>query len=435
MWYDPYRPHPRHHKAATAGAAKQTEHVSKDPFGSIPKGQLQIIISINQEQLHLYSDGTEIMHVPVATGLPGHPTPMGAFSIIQKDRYHHSNIYSGAPMPFMQRITWSGVAMHEGVSLGHPASHGCIRMPHDFAARLFQLTKGGERVFIARNELRLVPFADAHLFVHKDPASAAIADPVKTAQTVDTNTKSDAVDPPVSASDPVKADAKTDAKSDSNADTTGAAGDTAQPAAAATNTLVPAAANVPAAGNILRGTADMTAPITAPDEIVPVPLPKPARLAEMSAASNAPIAVFVSRKEKKIFVRQHHTPILAAPITIAHPEQPLGSHVFTAMGYQDDTNTTLRWNVVTLAGETQRTVRTVESGSGRHGRRVREERVETVEAPAPTSPADALARLDIPQDVVQQISELMVPGSSLTISDLGLGPETGEGTDFIVLTH
>ena len=68
--------------------------------------------------------------------MPGHLTPLGVFSVIERDRYHHSNIYDNAPMPYMERITWSGVALHEGVGLGHQASHGCIRMPHDFAARL-----------------------------------------------------------------------------------------------------------------------------------------------------------------------------------------------------------------------------------------------------------------------------------------------------------
>ena len=99
--------------------------------------------------------------------MPGHPTPMGVFSIIEKDRYHHSNIYSGAPMPFMQRITWSGVAMHEGVLPGYPASHGCIRLSHDFAQKLWPVTKLGVRVIVARHEVVPVEFKHAKLFVPK----------------------------------------------------------------------------------------------------------------------------------------------------------------------------------------------------------------------------------------------------------------------------
>ena len=90
-----------------------------------------------------------------------------------KEFLHHSNIYSGAPMPFMQRITWSGVAMHEGVNLGHPASHGCIRMSHDFATRLWVLTRLGARVIIARPELRPEDFSDPRLFVQRDPRACA----------------------------------------------------------------------------------------------------------------------------------------------------------------------------------------------------------------------------------------------------------------------
>ena len=146
---------------------KEAAHVPKDPFDSMPKGPLQIIISINQQRLHLYSDGAHVTDAMIASGMPGHATPMGVFSVIEKDRYHRSNIYSSAPMPYMQRITWSGVAMHEGVGLGHPASHGCIRMPHEFAARLFLLHSIGARVIIARPELKLAEIADPHLFVHK----------------------------------------------------------------------------------------------------------------------------------------------------------------------------------------------------------------------------------------------------------------------------
>src|SRR5262249_57571081 len=72
----------------------------------------------------------------VSTGMPGYRTPTGVFSVLQKRRYHESNIYSGAPMPFMQRLTWSGIALHAGVLPGFPASHGCIRLPHHFAVAL-----------------------------------------------------------------------------------------------------------------------------------------------------------------------------------------------------------------------------------------------------------------------------------------------------------
>src|SRR5258708_5810407 len=104
-----------------------------------PQGPLVIAISIQQQKLRIYDANGFYAETPISTGMPGHPTPMGVFSIIQKHKLHHSNIYSGAPMPYMQRITWSGVAMHAGVLPGYPASHGCIRMPMPFALKLWNL--------------------------------------------------------------------------------------------------------------------------------------------------------------------------------------------------------------------------------------------------------------------------------------------------------
>ena len=128
--------------------------------------------------MHVYGDGVHFADTSIATGVPSLPTPLGVFSVIQKQVFHRSNIYSNAPMPYMQRITWSGVAMHEGENIGHRASHGCIRMPRDFAVRLYRLTKLGTRVIIANSELKPVEFADPHLFVHKEkPPEIAAAPP------------------------------------------------------------------------------------------------------------------------------------------------------------------------------------------------------------------------------------------------------------------
>jgi L,D-transpeptidase catalytic domain len=422
---------------------EETEHVSKLPFGDIPKGPLQIFVSINQQKLHFYSDGTHVADELVATGVPGHLTPMGVFSVIERDRFHHSNIYDNAPMPFMERITWSGVAMHEGVGLGHQASHGCIRMPHDFAARLWQLQTMGMRVIIARPELHPTDFADAHLFVRKQKTevSASLPQTVKTALTIDPGTKTDAADPPVAGE---RDDVVTGAVSVPAAPRQASAGvqpNQAQPTLSeALKVAVDAAApkeGDPAATDA-AGQADQSADITAPiaTDDVPLPLPKPAQL---SGGGNAPIAVFVSRKESKIFVRQDFTPLFEAPVTIDRPQEPLGTHVFTALGYMPD-HSTFRWNVVTLPPEAVRGEQHYKYLIDAWGRRRRE----LIEEPAiepsvsqqpPETPQEALARIQIPQNVIDQISELMVPGSSLVVSDHGLGDETGSGTDFIVTTR
>jgi hypothetical protein len=96
--------------------------------------------------------------------MAGHATPMGEFNVLEKESWHRSNIYSGAPMPFMQLLTWSGIAMHAGELPGYRASHGCIRMPESFALRLWYLSNVGARVVIAWNELTPADIAHRLLF-------------------------------------------------------------------------------------------------------------------------------------------------------------------------------------------------------------------------------------------------------------------------------
>jgi hypothetical protein len=391
------------------------QHERKEPFGAIPKGPLQIIISVDQQKLHLYSDGTAVADTLIATGVPSHATPLGVFSIIQKSRYHRSNIYSGAPMPYMQRITWSGVAMHQGVGVGHPASHGCIRMPESFATRLWTLTRLGARVIIARPELQPTEFADPQLFVHEekppapvpsvsaqpDSATEAVTKPLKTAQT--------------------SANEATDAPRDGglSAPNPDPGRDTADPPAAAEA----APTNAVSASD----------PVT---ESAPMPLPKAADILRIS--NKAPITIFISRKDKKIYVRQDFAPLFDAPITIEQPEQRFGTFVFTALNYLGD-HTAFRWNIIAVPDEQKKLAqRAKEERRVERNPRARHRSEPVVERPLEISAESAhavLARIEIPQDTIDHISQLMVPGSSLIVSDQGLGEETGEGTSFIVLTH
>jgi hypothetical protein len=112
------------------------------------EGPLAIVVSIPLQRLHVYRGQALIGVASVSTGKRGHGTPLGAFQILQKNRWHRSNLYSNAPMPFMQRLTWDGVAIHAGYNPGFPASHGCIRMPPAFARRLFDMTALGVNVLV-----------------------------------------------------------------------------------------------------------------------------------------------------------------------------------------------------------------------------------------------------------------------------------------------
>ncbi len=110
-----------------------------------------LVVSLKQQKVDVYRGTTLVTTSQVSTGMPGHATKAGVFSILEKQRLHHSNIYSGAPMPFMNRITWSGTALHAGVVPGYPASHGCIRLPFSFAPKLFKITTVGDNVVVARD--------------------------------------------------------------------------------------------------------------------------------------------------------------------------------------------------------------------------------------------------------------------------------------------
>ena len=119
-----------------------------------PSGPILLVISVATQRAVLYRNGVPIGVSTVSTGKPGHSTPTGVFTILQKKVDHRSNLYNDAPMPFMQRLTWSGVAIHAGHLPGYPASHGCIRLPHEFARLLFGVTRRGMTVVVT---------ADAHL--------------------------------------------------------------------------------------------------------------------------------------------------------------------------------------------------------------------------------------------------------------------------------
>ena len=140
-----------------------------------PQGPLIIAISIQKQNLKIYDAKGFFAETPISTGMAGHPTPMGVFSVIQKHKLHHSNIYSGAPMPYMQRITWSGVAMHAGVLPGYPASHGCIRMPMAFAVKMWGWTRMGARVVVTPGETTPADFSHPLLMAQKVAPQPAVA--------------------------------------------------------------------------------------------------------------------------------------------------------------------------------------------------------------------------------------------------------------------
>jgi len=113
-----------------------------------PQGPLMILVSVPEQMMHVYRNGVLIGRSTVSTGSKGHATPGGVFSILEKKQTHRSKTYNNAPMPYMQRLTWSGIAMHSGQLPGYAASHGCVRLPYDFSQLLFSTTNRGGTVII-----------------------------------------------------------------------------------------------------------------------------------------------------------------------------------------------------------------------------------------------------------------------------------------------
>src|SRR5229473_2592571 len=355
--YAPFK-HKHHHRQTNSESARNAR--PEDP----PKGPLQIIISIADQRVSLFDNGALIARSSVSTGTQGHPTPLGVFSVISKQRWHRSNIYSAAPMPYMQRITWSGIALHAGVVPGHPASHGCIRLKNDFAIRLWHLTKRGTRVIIAHDDVQPVEITNPHLFKPK----AVSGSPAFQTATV--------------ASKSISTAAAMHGSLVSNAET-------------------PEATSLQVPGSAPAG--------VAPKKIVP-------------------ISVFVSRKLSKLFVRQGFSPLFDVPVKIENPEEPLGTHVFTAMEFQNDA-AAIRWNVVSIPKEFPR----MAVGATKEREAPAKQTAQSV--PLLDKANAALDRIKIPQDTVERISELLTPASSLIISDNEFSHETGKDTDFIVVTH
>jgi lipoprotein-anchoring transpeptidase ErfK/SrfK len=496
-WYAPPAAMPARkvRVAPTTPKKEKAEPKKRDVgFGQMPKGPLQIVVSIGNQKVTLFSNGVRVAQGPVSTGVPGHPTPTGVFSIIEKDRYHHSNLYSNAPMPYMQRITWSGVALHEGVLPGYPASHGCIRMSHDFAQKLWPITNLGVRVIVAHHELAPVDFQHPKLFAPKlEPSEPAVAagggtdgrDVVGTivmAQAPVAEPGSAAID----AAPPAEAKPGSDATSDREsaemtpppAQTIGPDGDVvaaeAQPAQATETQPAQVSDEAKASGLAeFIQSMEVAAPVapsdagdapempqtSEPAALVPIvpavgaprpteaapggsdavkpaptvdpakPAAPPTQAADQPTKRSGQVAVFVSRKEQKIFVRQGFVPLFDMPIVIEQPDQPLGTHVFTAMEVTDNGGG-MRWNLISVPTEP---AASTEQRDTR--KKSKEAPAPAVRAKPPASAAQALDRIQMPSEVVDRINEILIPGSSLVVSDEGLGRETGRYTEFIVLSR
>jgi uncharacterized protein (TIGR02246 family) len=392
---------------------------------------LMAIVSIKSQQVTFYDAEGWILRAPVSTGTTGRETPAGIFAVIEKDKDHHSSLYDDAWMPNMQRITWNGVALHGGPLPGHAASHGCVRMPYDFAEKLFNKTRIGMRVIISPDDTAPVEFSHPALFVPNAKAVAAAParaqalarEATEAARKADQAKKAAATAAREAASLAAslrklellkpRADAE-----HALADKALAAAKTDQARARAEELKQRAAVKAAETGtqlNRAKGDAKskLDAAATAKDAVKAAETKKAAAENAASEAKLAlePVSVYISRATQKLYVRRNthqrwpdggevFDATIETPVTIRNPDKPIGTHVFTAMARED---AGLRWTAVTVDNM--------------------------------DDAKDALDRITIPQDVLNRIGPTALPRSSIIVSDEPLSRETNYRTEFVAVLN
>jgi hypothetical protein len=453
-------------------AERSDELVLTRPVGAPLMG----IVALSQQRITIYDAEGRILRAPVSTGQSGYETPAGIYSVIQKEAEHYSNLYDDASMPFMQRITWSGIALHAGALPGRPASHGCIRMPYGFAERIFDLTKTGVRVVIVRDDMSPVEFAHPALLrpgpVRSDGALAVNASDRPSGSR---ELQSVRLGAPLSNTGVARAqtwrsiaDAKA-AAADAAAKKTEEARRVAVQVGAEASKVTKAlrlanGARLRAEGQLrdierMFDGAGEPAAVAAIRDLMAKPLERLAEArrqinaveseerpkidaaiaardqvkaaqaawvfaqneAESAAAKAAPISVLISRKTQRLYARQASRPIFESAVTIEKPDDPIGTIVFTAHAYAHDGDA-LRWTALAMY-----------ANPTNPASRARAERLAEPTVTDTTAAKAALDRIAIPQDALDRISEFVSPGSSLIISDEEISKETGKDTEFIVL--
>jgi hypothetical protein len=425
-----------------AGAAERRGERQIESVASRTAGDpIMAIVSLHNQRITVYDANGWIVRAPVSSGQRDRETPAGIFSIIEKDADHHSNLYDDASMPHMQRLTWSGIALHGGALPGYPASHGCVRMPFDFAERLFDMTGLGMRVIVAPTDATPVEIVHPVLAFAKPGASALAA--ARTAEADEAGRNAErarlaagkAFREVTQAMVPVRVAENLKRRSDlqlATAETTLGSAISAEAKEQAERDKEQAAkkiadleAQLAAAKAELQPKLDA---VTAAREALVVA--ETARVAAVEAARQVagdrePVSVLISRKTQRLYVRQALAPVLESPVTILDADRPIGTYIFTAVE-RTTGDTNMRWNVVSLNGDHPpgAVVESPGRAGGAHGRE-----------PVPIDPGNAKSALDrivIPQDVLDRIAGI-APRSSLIITDEALSSETGKGTDFVVI--
>src|SRR5712664_12782 len=420
--------------ALTADAAARQERPAPPTEATAPRDAgepIMAVVSIKTQQVTFYDAEGWILRAPVSTGTTERETPAGIFAVIEKDKDHHSSLYDDAWMPNMQRITWNGIALHGGPLPGYAASHGCVRMPYDFAEKLFDKTRIGMRVIISPNDAAPVEFSHTALFV---PNAEAVATAPARAETLAREAEEAA-----KTADKAKKAAATAARETASltaslrklewlktradaelafADKTLAAAKTDQAKARVGEQKQKAALKAEEAGTQLdtakadaKSKLDVAAAAKDAAKAAQTKKADTAKAASEAKLALEPVSVYISRATQKIYVRRNthkswpdggevFDATIEVPVTIRNPDKRIGTHVFTAMARND---AGLRWTAVTI-----------DNGD---------------------DAKDALDRITIPQDVLHRIAPTALPRSSIIVSDEPLSRETNYRTEFVAVLN
>ena len=338
------------------------------------------VIALAQQHVSIYGDSGKILGAPVSTGATGHETPAGIYTIVQKEEEHHSNLYDDASMPYMERLTWTGISMHAGALPGYPASHGCTRLPYGVAQQLYRLTEPGMRVVIVREDIAPVEVPQPAMFTRLHSSTPDISSPptgaeirarlssIAEAKAAEAQTAmkrqlearsvaaSKAAEAKLASSSVEAAKvylARAEAKLKAAASVLEAA-DSPGRKEEGKAAKARAAANIEAARAQLeaataRAQAKKEAAALAQEEAkaATAAMNRAADAAETAKQNTSPVSVFISRKTQRLYVRKGNAPVFESPVTIRDPGGKIGTFVFTALNYSEAPGR-MRWNVVSM---------------------------------------------------------------------------------------
>jgi L,D-transpeptidase catalytic domain len=427
-----------HHAGAISGLRERPAETIES------REAILAIVSLRSQRITVYYPNGGIERAPVSSGQKGRETPAGVFSVLQKRVDHYSNLYDDAWMPHMQRLTWSGIALHGGPLPGYPASHGCVRLPYAFARNLFDATRLGTRVIVAPDDVAPVEIVHPILFPAKSEANAWAAaraaeaheaakkaDQARLAAVTASREAARAMVPVRVAENLTRRAEEQLAAAEATLDSaisTEAKAQAERDKAQALDRIAQLQAQWIAAKADLQPKLDAVAPARAAAVAAEAVRVEAAKAAQEATRELEPVSIFISRQTQTLYVRRPFQPIWESPVTILDADRSLGTHVFTAME-RTNGDTDLRWSAVTLDDGHPRAAIVETQGRARGGRGQAVESIST----DPDRARTALDRIVIPQDALDRIAGMVSPRSSLIVSDEPLSVETGQDTEFVVV--